>query len=69
VIQFGNPLAKLLQTERFISVLTAFLPGNDDNTRREVVNAHCTFRLIDVLASRAARTKGIHFALSQQIFV
>jgi hypothetical protein len=64
-----DTLAELLQADRFIPVLAALLAGSYDDTRRQVAEADGTLRLVDVLASRAARTEGLDLALPQQVFV
>src|SRR5688572_16844783 len=69
MIQLLHLFAELPQAERFILVLAALLPGGNDDARRQVPEADGRFRLVDVLASGAARTEGIDLAFSQQVFI
>ena len=69
VVQLLDTLAELLQAERFIPVLAALLATSHDQTGGQVFEPHCAFRLVDVLAAWAARTKGVALTLSQQFFV
>jgi hypothetical protein len=67
VVQTRDFLTKLLQAERFITVLAALLAGSNDDARRQVTETDGTLCLVDVLASGAARTEGLDFALPRQL--
>lgn len=69
MIQSLDTLPKLLQAERFIPMLAALLLRGDDQTGGQVFEPDCRFRLVDVLASWAARAEGVNLAFPQQVFV
>lgn len=50
-------------------MLAALLPGSDDDAGRQVPEPNRALRLVNVLTSGAARTKGINFTFSQQVCV
>lgn len=50
-------------------MLTAFLLRRGDDPGWQMPEAYGALCLVDVLAARAARTKGINLAFAQQIFI
>ena len=54
---------------RFILVLAALLLGRHDDARRQMFKPDGALRLVDVLASGAARTKGINLTFPQQLII
>ncbi len=69
LVQLLDLLAELLQTERLIPMLTAFLLRSDNNPGRQMPQTDSAFSLVDVLSSGSTRTKGLDLALTQQVVV
>jgi len=65
IIQPLDPIAELLQTEGFVSVLAAFLLRGYNYARRQMSETDGAFRFVDVLASRAARPKRLDLTLTE----
>lgn len=69
MIQFLHLFAELSQAVRFVLVLAALCAGGDDDAGGQVFEPDGAFRLVDMLATGAARTESIHQAFPQQVFI
>jgi hypothetical protein len=69
VVELLNLLAEPAQAECLVLMLAALLAGSDDDAGGQVLEPNGALRLVNVLTSGAARTKGVNFTFSQQVCV